>query len=117
MRADPDDLDRIFTNIVDNAFQHGAPPISIRAASSDAATVHVAIRDHGSGVAPEFLPTMFERFTRADTARTRGGSGLGLAIAATLAARNHATLTAVNHPDGGLELTLAVPSTAGETLS
>ncbi|PPJ34398.1 ATP-binding protein [Nocardia nova] len=113
VRADPDDLDRILTNILDNAFQHGAPPISIRATRTDAATVHVAIRDHGPGVAPEFLPTMFERFTRADTARTRGGSGLGLAIAATLAARNQAVLTAANHPDGGLELTLTFSSTAG----
>ncbi|MGY4101881.1 sensor histidine kinase [Nocardia sp. R16R-3T] len=110
IRADAGDLDRILTNLLDNALEHGAPPVHIRADRPDVSTVEVRVRDHGPGMASRFLPQAFERFTRADTARTRGGSGLGLAIVATLALRNHATVTAANHPDGGIEVTLTLPA-------
>jgi signal transduction histidine kinase len=107
--CDPEDLDRIVTNLLDNALEHGAPPVHIRVDRPEPGTVAVRVRDHGPGIAPDFLPRAFERFTRADTARTQGGSGLGLAIVATLALRNHTTVTAANHPDGGLEITLTLP--------
>ena len=42
--------------------------------------------DEGEGLPPEFAPVAFQRFTRADGARSRGGAGLGLAIVATIAA-------------------------------
>jgi signal transduction histidine kinase len=112
--ADPDDLDRIMTNLLDNALEHGAAPIDIRVDRTDATTIAIRVHDHGPGIDPTFLPHAFERFTRADTARSGGGSGLGLAIVSTLAVRNHATATAANHPDGGLELaiTLTAPISA-----
>jgi NAD(P)-dependent dehydrogenase (short-subunit alcohol dehydrogenase family) len=65
------------------------------------------VHDHGPGFDPAFLPHAFERFTRADAARTAGGSGLGLAIVATLTRRNHGIVAARNHPDGGAEVTIA----------
>jgi signal transduction histidine kinase len=110
VRTDPDDLDRIMTNLLDNATEHGRPPITIRAYPGDAATVTIEVRDHGDGIDPDFLPHAFDRFTRADTSRTTNGSGLGLAIVTTLADRNHATVTAANHPGGGAILTIRVPA-------
>jgi len=110
VRTDPDDLDRIMTNLLDNAAEHGRPPIGIRAYPSDAATITIEVRDHGDGIDPDFLPRAFDRFTRADTSRTTDGSGLGLAIVTTLADRNHATVTAANHPGGGAILTIKVPA-------
>ncbi|MGF6882040.1 signal transduction histidine kinase [Nocardia sp. GAS34] len=110
VRADPDDLDRIVTNLLDNALTHGGPPVDIRLTGTRTGSVDIRVRDHGRGMDPSFLPHAFERFTRADTALTRGGSGLGLAIVRTLAARNHATVTAANHPDGGLEMTITLSS-------
>ena len=110
VRTDPDDLDRMMTNLLDNATEHGRPPINIRAYPGDTATVTIEVRDHGDGIDPDFLPHAFDRFTRADTSRTTNGSGLGLAIVTTLADRNHATVTAANHPGGGAILTIKVPA-------
>ncbi|WP_204802711.1 sensor histidine kinase [Mycobacterium riyadhense] len=110
IRADPDDLDRIIVNLIDNATRHGAPPITICAQPADTDTSEIRVHDHGPGIDPHFLPRAFERFTRADTARTAGGAGLGLAIVYTLARRNHGTATIRNHPGGGAEVTIRLPA-------
>lgn len=105
VRVQPDDLDRIVGNLIDNAAQHGAPPITVRVhATADGVEIHVG--DHGPGFPPDFLPSAFHRFTRADTARTAGGTGLGLAIVDALTQRNHGTVTAENHVEGGAEITV-----------
>jgi signal transduction histidine kinase len=108
VRADPDDLDRIISNLIDNATQHGAPPITIHARRVNADGVEIRVGDHGPGFPPDFLPRALDRFTRADTARTTGGTGLGLAIVDTLTQRNHGSVTANNHPAGGAEITIAL---------
>jgi signal transduction histidine kinase len=106
IRADPNDLDRIISNLIDNATQHGAPPITIRVQQATADGVEIRVGDHGPGFPPSFLPHAFHRFTRADTARTTGGTGLGLAIVDTLTQRNHGNVTAYNRPAGGAEITI-----------
>ncbi|OMC11772.1 HAMP domain-containing histidine kinase [Mycobacterium sp. SP-6446] len=106
VRVEPNDLDRIISNLIDNATQHGAPPITIHVQRSAPDGVEIRVGDHGAGFPPEFLPHAFDRFTRADTARTTGGTGLGLAIVDTLTQRNHGTLTARNRPAGGAEITI-----------
>ncbi len=60
---------------------------------------------------PGALPHIFERFYRADRARSRaeGGSGLGLAIARQLAQAHGGDLQAANHPQGGAQFTLSLP--------
>jgi signal transduction histidine kinase len=113
VRADPDDLDRIISNLIDNATQHGAPPITIHARKVNAQGVEIRVGDHGPGFPPDFLPHALNRFTRADTARTTGGTGLGLAIVDTLAQRNHGSVTARNHPAGGAEITIELPGASG----
>ena len=81
-------LDRIVTNLVTNAFRYGAPPVIVHAEQTDR-HFRLTVEDRGVGVPPEFVPDLFERFTRSERSRaTPGGTGLGLAIA-RLYARAH----------------------------
>ena len=113
VRAQPDDLDRIVGNLIDNAAQHGAPPITVRVQAT-ADCVEIRVGDHGPGFPPGFLPRAFRRFSRADAARTTAGTGLGLAIVDTLTQRNHGKVTAENHAEGGAEITVRFSAAAVE---
>ena len=78
---DPTALDRMLSNLVANALRHGEPPVTVTAARRDT-HLRLAVEDRGKGVRREFVPRMFDRFTRSSEARGRtDGSGLGLAIA------------------------------------
>jgi signal transduction histidine kinase len=107
--ADTRQLERAVANLVDNATRHGAGTIDI-AAHNDGGNVVVRVRDHGAGFPPAFLPRAFDRFTRADDARTGPGTGLGLAIVAAIARHHGGTAQATNHPGGGAEVRLIVPA-------
>ena len=115
VRVDPNDLDRIICNLIDNAAQHGAPPIDIRVQRATADGVDIRVGDHGAGFPLEFLPHAFDRFTRADPARSTGGTGLGLAIVDTLTRRNRGTVTAHNHPAGGAEITIRLAAASSNS--
>lgn len=81
--GDPDRLEQVFTNLVDNAFRHTTEGGSIAfEITADDSLVRVSVRDTGEGIPEEDLPFVFERFYKVDKARTRskGGTGLGLAI-------------------------------------
>ncbi|WP_293045537.1 ATP-binding protein [Mycobacterium sp.] len=117
VRADPDDLDRIISNLIDNAAQHGSPVITIHVQSVSGGTVEIRVADQGPGFPDDFLPRAFDRFSRADTARTTGGTGLGLAIVDSLAQRNHGTVTAQNRVAGGAEITIRLAAAAAQHLA
>ncbi|HEV7973887.1 HAMP domain-containing sensor histidine kinase [Amycolatopsis sp.] len=113
-RLDPRRLDIILANLVGNALRHGAPPVSVRLfAEPDWITFEVG--DRGPGLDPRVLPHVFDRFYKADTARTRSeGSGLGLAIAWENArlhrdGERQGSLVAGNRPDGGAVFVLRLP--------
>ncbi len=80
---DPDRIEQVLTNLIDNAIRHtsenGSVIIVVREHSDG---VIIDVKDSGSGIPDEDLPFVFERFYKADKARTRGraGTGLGLAI-------------------------------------
>jgi signal transduction histidine kinase len=81
-------LDRVVTNLVTNAFRYGVPPVVVSAERSDN-HLRLSVEDRGRGVSPEFVPNLFERFTRSEGSRASAqGTGLGLAIA-RLYARAH----------------------------
>jgi signal transduction histidine kinase len=79
--VDPDAFDRILSNLVTNALRYGRAPIHV-SADGENGRLQVAVEDRGEGVPSEFVPKLFERFSRSDPSRRRlGGTGLGLAIA------------------------------------
>lgn len=83
IRADAGRLKQILANLLQNAIMHTpAGGQSTLSATVDDQWIEVRVEDSGSGIAPEHLPHIFERFFRTDESRSRttGGSGLGLAI-------------------------------------
>jgi two-component system, OmpR family, sensor histidine kinase MtrB len=106
-------FDIALANVVGNAVRYGAPPVHVTAAARrDGARswLDVTVTDCGPGLPPDALSHVFERFYKADAARTRSdGSGLGLAIALENVRLHGGTLEAVNRPEGGAEFTLRLP--------
>jgi two-component system heavy metal sensor histidine kinase CusS len=79
--ADPALFERAVGNLVDNALRFTPENGSIEIALGEhAADFEVAVSDNGSGIAPEHLPRVFDRFYRAEPSRGSDGAGLGLAL-------------------------------------
>ena len=107
--SDPDAFERVVGNLIDNALEYGAPPVVVSGGTSDS-TFRLAVEDHGPGVPPEFVPRLFERFTRAGERRD-GGVGLGLAIAQEFAVAVGADLDYEPAEPRGARFVFAVPRT------
>jgi signal transduction histidine kinase len=108
--ADPVALQRVMTNLLDNAVRHARARVRVEvraAAQGDGAAVVVA--DDGPGFAPEDLPRVFEPLYRGDKARGGGGAGLGLAIARRLVRAHGGDVEAANRPEGGASVTVTLP--------
>jgi two-component system sensor histidine kinase MtrB len=80
LTSDPRRIERIVANLIGNALEHGGREVSVRV-GLDGLGAFVEVADSGPGIAREDLPHLFERFYKADPARTGRGTGLGLAIA------------------------------------
>ena len=85
--VDPGHLQQILVNLVSNAGKYGRPPIEVSARETRDGHVELRVRDHGKGVPAEFVPHLFDRYTRARTADAMG-TGLGLFIVRRLAEAN-----------------------------
>jgi two-component system, OmpR family, sensor histidine kinase MtrB len=106
-RLDPRRFDVIVANLISNALRHGAPPVRVVARPG----LEVQVIDNGSGIADDALPNVFDRFFKADQARTTGtGSGLGLAIAQANVRLHGGWITAANLPGGGAVFTIRIPA-------
>ncbi|WP_407077543.1 ATP-binding protein [Streptomyces sp. SCSIO 30461] len=118
-RLDPRRFDLVVANLVGNALRHGGTPVTVRLrteARSDGVPVLVTeVADSGPGISPEVLPHIFDRFYKADAARTRSaGSGLGLAITLENVRLHGGTVRAGNQPGGGAVFTVEIPLRAEE---
>jgi signal transduction histidine kinase len=112
--ADPERLQQVVWNLVNNAVKFtprgGRVSVSLRAVDEEA---WIEVRDTGQGIAPEFLPHVFERFRQADGAAVggnQGGLGLGLAIASHLVQLQGGTIAATSDGVGrGATFTVRFP--------
>jgi signal transduction histidine kinase len=109
--GDPQLLERMIWNLVDNAVRHNQPGgwIRLRTGSGNAA-VYLQIANSGPFIPDEGIPSLFEPFRRMQ-ARTgvRGGVGLGLSITRSVVTAHRATVTARSQPAGGLDILVVIP--------
>jgi signal transduction histidine kinase len=110
--VDPEWMIRVLTNLVGNALRHtpagGQVTLTVRSAPDQ---VQLIVTDTGSGIAPEHLSSIFERFYRADPARhaTTGGSGLGLAIVKSLVEAHGGQVAVASALGQGTAFTITLP--------
>jgi two-component system, OmpR family, sensor histidine kinase CiaH len=112
VRGDPDQLRRLVVILVDNALRYtpAGGRVSVDAHRNDGTAV-VAVSDTGIGIDRDALQHVFERFYRADEARTRasGGAGLGLSIAEQLVTSHGGQISAASVPGRGSTFTITLP--------
>ncbi|MFK0252346.1 ATP-binding protein [Streptomyces sp. NPDC090445] len=112
-RLDPRRFDVVLANLVGNALRHGSAPVRVTVQTEPrpgGPRLLIEVADSGPGIAPEVLPHIFDRFFKADAARTRSaGSGLGLAITLENVRLHGGTLRAANGPAGGAVFTIDMP--------
>ena len=112
VEADPDRLQQVLLILIDNAIKHsprgGKVDVRVRRHGQ---TAQVEVADTGTGIAPEHLPRIFDRFYRADKARARaqGGTGLGLAIAKMLVEAHGGDLQLASTLGVGTQATVTLP--------
>lgn len=118
VRGDREKLHRVIQNVVDNSIKYlDKRPKRIRfelSVGPDEAIV--CIRDNGTGIEPEELPHIFDRFYRADPSRsgTDGGSGLGLAIVKQIVEEHDGRVWAESEPGKGTVIAITLPRTSSD---
>jgi signal transduction histidine kinase len=108
-----DDLQRVATNLIENAIRHTPPGTHVTASTRALPDggVELVVADDGPGIAADVRETLFERFVRG--AGDRGGSfGLGLAIVAAVTESHGGTVAADESPHGGARFTVRLPAVA-----
>lgn len=122
--GDSDQLARLFTNLVSNAVQYtpagGQINVELRQLPKNkrhpapiSFNLQVQVKDTGIGIATVALPHLFDRFYRADPARTHrsaSGSGLGLAIAKAIVENHHGNIRIDSEPHQGTTVTVTLPA-------
>jgi two-component system OmpR family sensor kinase len=110
--GDRDRLAQVLLILLDNALRYTGPGqrIVVSAGESDG-RAKLSVRDEGTGIGVDDLPHVFDRFFRADEARSRtsGGSGLGLAIARTIVEQHGGEITAASAVGAGSTFTVRLP--------
>lgn len=109
---DPDRIEQVLTNLIDNAFRHTPVDGSVNLVIIDEDKgITMEVIDSGSGIPEDDLPFVFERFYKADKARTRGraGTGLGLAIAKNIIEGHHGRISVQSKLDHGTTFSFFLP--------
>ncbi len=111
VRCAPEKVERVLFNLLSNALRHtpsdGSVAVLVEPATD---VVRISVEDSGEGIAPDALRRMFDRFWRADPARSPGGSGLGLAIARGLVEAQGGRIWAENRSSGGARVSFTLPA-------
>jgi heavy metal sensor kinase len=117
VRADADLLGRVLLNLLDNAIKHSPAGGSVEVRMQSVPGSHsLSVVDHGVGIPADYHERVFERFFRADSARSRSessatsGAGLGLAIARRIAELHGGRLDLVDSRKGHTEFRLTIPA-------
>lgn len=105
---DPDRFASMIGNLIENALRHGDGTVRLGAAL-DGGELRIVVSDEGQGFPPDFVPTAFERFTRAESGRTTPGTGLGLAIVAAIAEAHGGNAEITGSPEGGAAVAVVIP--------
>jgi len=117
LRADPEDLQLVWVNLLENAVRYSpeGAAVEVSVSRNNGGPARVVFEDHGAGIPPEDLPHIFDRFYRSDPSRTRstGGFGLGLAIAKALVEAYGGTISAASTPGEGTRMTVELPVSTG----
>ena len=106
MWVDPDKLDQVLANLLDNAVRHGAGDVTVEIEPAGDGVV-ISVSDQGEGVAPDIRGLVFRRFWRAGR---RGGTGLGLYIVKGLVEAHGGDVAVTEAPDGGALFRIALPA-------
>lgn len=113
MWLDPDKIDQILGNLIENALRHGDGTVTIVIDAAPNAGPHggaaVSVCDEGEGIAPELASRVFHQFWRA---KRRGGAGLGLYIVKGLVEAHGGTIIVQTAPGGGAEFRFTLPAGA-----
>jgi signal transduction histidine kinase len=114
MAGNPEDLSRMFRNLLDNAVRYARHRVLVTAAARPEGIV-IEIADDGPGIPAEERERVFGRFVRLDASREHasGSAGLGLAIAREIATAHGATIALTEAPGGGTRAVVTVGGTAG----
>ncbi|MBI3145462.1 MAG: HAMP domain-containing protein [Pseudogulbenkiania sp.] len=112
IEADALALERLLTNLIENARRYGRPPVVV-GVDADPAAVTLTVSDQGSGIAPAQRENALAPFERlAEHRGTDGGSGLGLAIVARIVKQHGGTLHLEDGPTGGFRVRITLPLAA-----
>jgi two-component system osmolarity sensor histidine kinase EnvZ len=110
IHVDPSAIERILSNLIDNACAYGAQPVEV-SLHRDGNSAVLEVRDRGSGIADHEINRLLQPFERLDTSRSlQGHCGLGLSIVSRLVGELKGTLEMSNHPDGGLCAKIRLPA-------
>jgi signal transduction histidine kinase len=116
LRADPEDLQLVWTNLLENAVRYGPEngSVKVSVAGNNGGSARVVFEDQGPGIPAADLPRIFDRFYRGDRSRSRatGGYGLGLAISKALVEAYGGSITADSAPGRGTRMIVELPVTS-----
>ncbi|MGE7918009.1 ATP-binding protein [Viridibacillus sp. NPDC093762] len=112
LEMDEDRIEQVLTNLIDNAIRHTPVEGSVEVfVDRQLSFARIQVKDNGAGIPADDLQYVFERFYKADKARTRGkgGTGLGLAIAKNIVEAHKGRITVESEVDKGTTFTFYLP--------